>query len=407
MTAFLLIAVVAGFPLALMVDRSAKGALLAAEAFLLGVAACSALLLVIPWSRPIYIAATLTLAVIAWAMTLRVKRMPDEVSEQRSPIAALVNLLTVVLLIGYARFATAAPLWEFDYLVDWGLKAKEFFIAGGVDWRFLESAWYRGTHPDYPPLLPLAFDGVSVLRGAWSDRGLGLLNVGFAAALLLAVYRFAADELRSSVPAAFIALAMLPLAAVPWIGLAESPFIAYATVALLLLRRSPGAAAVMLGCAALTKNEGATLIIAAAIASRQRKTLWPAIVIPLPWWIMRAAHHLPTDITTGNIASRVLQHATDPAIFRALASYSLGKPLFWIGLVAGIALTYRKVDRVIVTALAIQLLFYIGAYLATPHDVSWHVQWSWERLIAHLTPALTFTVLVALLGQSRGLDKST
>jgi hypothetical protein len=405
---FLLLAWIAGIPLALMIDRTAKGALLAGEALLVGIAACSAVLLIVPWSRPLYIGVLLAVAIIAGAMTLRVRRTPDPVGIQHSALAIPFHLATIVLLAGYAKFATSAPLWEFDFLVDWGLKAKQFLIAGGVDWSFLEGAWYRGTHPDYPPLLPLAFDGASILHGAWDDRFVGLFNVAFALALLLAIYRFAAEELRSNVSAAFIAAALLPLAAVPWIGLAESPFIAYATVGLLLMRRNVAAGSVMLGCAALTKNEGATLIVAAAIAlairgrGREIARMWPAVAIPLPWWIMRAVHDLPTDITSGNVMTRVMQHATDPAILRALASYSLGKPLFWIGLAAGIALTFRRLDRFIVIAVAIQLLFYIGAYMATPHDVSWHVQWSWERLIAHLTPALTFSILVGLLGPSPG-----
>ena len=400
----LAIALVVGWPLALLIDRRAKGALLAGEALLFGIATCSLVLLVMPWVRGLYIGVMGAIAIIAGAITLRVKRSPDPLSTQHSALSTLIGVATIVLLIGYAKFATAAPLWEFDFLVDWGLKARQFFIAKHVDWSFLEAAWYRGTHPDYPPLVPLAFDGASLLRGAWSDRYLGIFNLAFAAALLLAVYRFAAEELRASLPSAFVVLAMVPLAAVPWIGLAEAPFIAYATVGLLLMRRNVAAGAVMLGCAAMTKNEGVSLIVAAAVAlvatrrGREVVRLWPAVAIALPWWIMRAVHQLPTDITSGNVVARIAQHAVDPAVYRAVASYSLGKPLFWIGLAAGVALTARYLDRFVLIAVGTQLLFYIGAYLATPHDVAWHVQWSWERLIAHLTPALTFCVLVRLLG---------
>ena len=49
-------------------------------------------------------------------------------------------------------------------------------------------------------------------------------------------------------------------------------------------------------------------------------------------------------------------------------------------------------------ALFVQFACYLGAYLATPFDVAWHVTWSWERLVAHLTPALTYAVLVQLVG---------
>lgn len=403
------LALIAGFALALLIDRRAAGALLAGEALLFGLALCGLLLVIVPWSRTMFL---LTLAIITtalYAVAVRAKRTPDERSTQHTALSTVLNVATCALLLGYALFATAAPLWEFDFLVDWGLKARAFFHAGGIDWRFLEAAWYRGTHPDYPPLLPLIFDVISVLRGSWTDRYLGLTHVAFAGAMLLIVYRLAVEELRSDLPAAFIALAMLPLAASPWIGIAEAPFAAYATASLLLIRKgsiAPGA--VMLGLAALTKNEGAALIVAVALAllmtrrMRDVPRLWPAILLPLPWWIARGMHHLATDVTSGDAFARIVQHATDATLVHAIASYSLGKPLFWIGLVAGIAVTFRRLERFVVTALAIQLVFYIGAYLATPHDVGWHVQWSWERLISHLTPAITFLVLMELLGTSVG-----
>ena len=405
---FLAIAWFAGFGMALAIDRRASGALLAGESLLFGIAGCSLPLLVIPWRRWIFVAAVMAIAIIAYAVAIRVHRDPEAVRTRRSALAIIFVVATIVLLIGYARLATAAPLWEFDFLVDWGLKARQFFIAHGVDWAVLQGAWYRGTHPDYPPLLTLAFDGVAILRGSWSDGALGLLNVAFAGALLLAVYRFAIEETESSLAASFVTLALVPLAAVPWIGLAEAPFIAYATAALLLMRtRVSAAGAVMLGLAAMTKNEGASLIVAVAVALiavrrwREVPRLWPAVAIPLPWWILRSAHHLQTDITSGNVLARIAQHASDPEVLHALVHYSLGKPLFWIALAAGVALTFRGLDRFVVTALALQLVFYLGAYLATPHDVSWHVQWSWERLVAHLTPALTFLVLVRLVVAAR------
>jgi len=51
------------------------------------------------------------------------------------------------------------------------------------------------------------------------------------------------------------------------------------------------------------------------------------------------------------------------------------------------------------------LLSYIGAYLATPFDLAWHVTWSWERLVAHLTPALTYVVLISLIEKAGMRDE--
>ena len=148
-----------------------------------------------------------------------------------------------------------------------GFKARTFFAAGGIDWHFLEHPFHYDVHPDYPPLLPLAFDVFAVMRGSWNDATLGLLSVAFAVALLLVVNRIAREETESSITAAAITAAMVPFACSPWIGLAEGPLLAYATTGMLLIRRgSMAAGAVMLGLAASTKNEGLTLIVATAIA---------------------------------------------------------------------------------------------------------------------------------------------
>src|SRR5437660_1137669 len=75
--------------------------------------------------------------------------------------------------------------------------------------------------------------------------------------------------------------------------------------------------AVLLGLAASTKNEGLTLIAAAAIAllfsGRRRDILrlWPAIVIPLPWLIARSLHKLPMDIVAGSVFDRITAHVTN------------------------------------------------------------------------------------------------
>jgi len=226
--------------------------------------------------------------------------------------------------------------------------------------------------------------------------------------LLLVIHGAALEETRSRLAAAFITAALVPFAATPWIGLAEGPFVAYATAALLLIRRGNMAVgAVLLGLAASTKNEGLTLIVAAALglvcARRLRDVirLWPAVAIPLPWLIARSLHALPTDIATGGVMARVVGHLRNPMpLVSAIASVSLGKPLFWIALAIGIVIVSRTLatrERFVMAALAVQFACYIGAYLATPFDLVWHVTWSWERLVAHLTPALTYVVLASLI----------
>jgi len=393
---FIVLALAVGLPLTLRLSAPPRENAVG-EGLLLGIAICAATLTLLPWSRWIVIAAILLIAAIAWARVVLPRPRYDV-------------LLVLALLLGYALFATLAPPPEYDYLTNWGFKAKAFFEIRGIDWQLLGRSIDRNVHPDYPLLLPLTYDFIAVLRNGWNDTHLGIVHVAFTAALLLGIHENAWEDTRSRIAALFIAIALIPFAATPWIGLAEGPFIAYATAALLLIRRGDlTLGAILLGLAASTKNEGLTLIAAAAIglfcAGRKRDVvrLWPAIVIPLPWLIARSLHHLPTDIATGGVVARVIEHALHPApLLAALSSVSLGKPLYWIALAIGIAIASRTLvtrERFILVALFVQFAFYLGAYLATPFDVAWHVTWSWERLVAHLTPALTYVVLVHLVGR--------
>jgi hypothetical protein len=387
----------------------------AGEGLLIGIAICAATLAILPWWRWIVISAILLIA----GMTF-VRRAAEPAAVQPASRRRYDAILILLLLGGYAIYATLAPPPEYDFLTNWGFKAKAFFEVRGIDWQLLGRGIDRNVHPDYPLLLPLTYDFIAVLRNGWNDAHLGIVNVAFAAALLLVIYECAADDTCSRVATAFIAIALIPFAATPWIGLAEGPFIAYGTAALLLIRRGDMTiGAILLGLAASTKNEGLTLIAAAVIgllcAGRKRDVirLWPAVLIPLPWLIARSLHRLPTDIVTAGVMERVVTHARHPAVLiGALSSVSLGKPLYWIALAIGIAIASRTLvtrERFVIIALLVQFACYLGAYLATPFDVMWHVTWSWERLVAHLTPALTYVVLVALIaprGASQPAEQS-
>jgi len=410
----LLAVVVTGAALALALDRRAAGSLVGGEALLFGFGAGAAVLMMlsllhVPWSRSACGIGMASIAVLA-ALGLRARHAPERKelrAESRWPAAVLLAIV-VVLVGGYFILATIAPVWEFDFIADWGFKARAFFVARGVDWAFLEQPLHKDIHTDYPLLLPLAFDLLSVARGAWNDQALGLVSVAFGVALLLVIYRVMLEESGSRCTAAFVAAAMVPLACSPWIGLGEGPLVAYGTAALLLIRRgsmAPGA--VMLGLAASSKNEGLTLIVAAAaglvVAKRWRDVarLWPAAAIPLPWLVLRHVHHLQTDLTEGSVVARIVEHVSNPRpLLEAFATYNVGRPWFWIALAAGVLFTLRPLlasERFVLVAVAVQFVFYIGAYLATPHDVLWHVRWSWERILTHLSPALTYVVLARLL----------
>jgi hypothetical protein len=433
----IVMATLAGLPLALLLrvessrskGRAANVCAICAEGFLFGLGFLTLLLLLlsvmhVAWSRATLLIPAAIVVMIAAILQRRGARAHVAVETQveratpLTPLQRVVSMLAYAAaaasMIGYALYATIAPLWEFDFLSDWGLKARVFFESGGVDWRFLEQAFHQNVHPDYPLLLPLSYDVVAIVRGAWDDRGIGLLNVAFALALLAAAHRAFRDSTTSPMYVALGTFAMVSLVASPWIGIGEAPLIAFGTTALLRIRegvqhasmRSITAGALFLGLAAFVKNEGLTLIAAAAIgliaagAWRMVPRLWPAAAIALPWLVLRAGHSLATDIASGSLIARIGEHLRNPApLIIALTEYPGGKPLLWLGVGLAVVATSRELarrERFALTALAVQFTCYIAAYLATPHDIEWHVKWSWERIVSHLMPMLVIVLLATL-----------
>jgi hypothetical protein len=415
--------VVLGLPAALALDRSARGLVLLGVSFLYGSGIIFFVLLgfSVAGSRWSVIGVTIGALLIWSILGIVALRRNGPRTADREPRPHWLDIATLLTVIGYALYATVAPLWEWDFWAIWGLKARVFFEFGGIDWHFLESRWNTFAHPDYPLLLPLNFDFVALLQGSWSDRWLGALFMAWGLALLCIVRGLAARE-SSTVPAAVITLTAASLAVSRYIGLAEGPLIAFGAGAVLFLRYAllhdePAAwrhGAVLLGLAANVKNEGIALMVAVAVAvlivrPRALVRLWPAVAIAAPWLILRATHDLPTDIATGSVASRILYRLPFTGEILVFLSRHLYEPWFWavllIGLVIAPATLRRREAFVLITTL-VQLVFYVGSYYATPHDARWHVVTSWPRLTDQIALPITYVVILMLANTVARVEES-
>jgi hypothetical protein len=399
---------VIGIPIALAVDRDARGPLLIGLAFLYGSGWIFLDLLIVPhWT---VVVVTIVALLPSCLVALSFKRQPGH-PETRQLRFHWLDIPTLVSIAGFGFFATGAALWEWDFWAIWGMKARVFLEHGGIDWRFLESRWNTYVHPDYPLLVPFNFDFVALLNGGWSDRWLGLLSLAWAVALLLIVRDLAARE-TGPVAAALVTLTVTGLAASRYPGLAEGPLIALGAAGVLFVRRAIlfddstawRHGALLLGLAANTKNEGLALLVSVAIAlvvvrRRDVLRLWPSALLAAPWLILRAMHVLPTDIVGNSATSRVLArlpHAGEILMFLARRLY---EPWFWIALLAGLIIVPGTIvfrERFVLIVTAIQLAFYIASYFATPHEVAWHVLTSWSRLTDQIAIPITVVVFLAL-----------
>ena len=407
---------VIGIPIALAVDRSARGPLLVGTAFLYGGGTMYFVLLTLSVAHIRWTLLSVTIAslIVFCAAALIARRRTSELGNKTKP--HLLDLVTLFTIVCYALYATLAPLWEWDFWAIWGLKARTFLEIGAIDWRFLESHWNTFAHPDYPLLVPLNYDFVALLNGGWSDRWMGLTGVAWAVALTLVARSLAARE-TTPFFAALLALLVAALGFSRYVGLAEGALIAFGGAGVLFVRAALlddddvawRHAALMLGFAANCKNEGLALLVAVTIAvvatSRARfLKLIPAYALAAPWLILRAAHTLPTDIVEGSTISRLLvrlPHAHQILMFLA---EQLNKPWFWIAILLGILLgpaAARRRERFIFLVTAIQCLFYIVVYFITPNGLRWHVLSSWPRLTAQIAVPITFAVFLMLANSLR------
>jgi len=377
----------------------------------------------IAWSRLSFgvALAIVGLGGLAWART-DAARLGSPAAPSAEPVpkaARLLDSLTAAMVLAHARYATHADVVEWDYVAMWGQKAKVFWLARGVDFGFLaaDSRWV--ANPDYPPLPPLLYDAMAIVRGRWDDRFVGLVATAFGAAALLLVR----DALRRSgfdpVTRALATLALTGAALSPWVGLAEGPVLAYLGTGWLAVRdgRRTGSTrwlvlgGLLLGGAALTKNEGGVALvaalIAAALSSRPRsipritfQVGLPTLLVALPWVVAREALGLRPLLLAGHPLQRLGERLADPKPWLdALLRYPPDHLPYWlvaIGVVLlGLTRAWRR-ERFLLVALLLQGGVYLLQNLLVPVDVVSHIQYSFHRLVAQLAlPLGALALLVA------------
>jgi hypothetical protein len=416
-----------GVPIVRAVDRAARGALLAAMSFLYGSGAVFLLMLTLStlqvrWTAGV--AGISALALFGVAAFIATRRSGPHSTGTYGRMH-VIDLVTLVSVAGYALFMTLAAPWEWDFWAIWGLKAKVFFEAGGLDWRFLENPWNAFVHPDYPMLVPLNFDFAALVSGTWDDRWIGVMSAAWGVSLLLLLRALAARE-TTPLLASLLTLALAAPSLSRYVGMAEGALVAFGAAGVLFVRqalRDEDAAswrhgALMMGLAANCKNEGVALVAAVTLAlvvvrgarggvvSRIMR-LWPAYVLIAPWIVVRAAHALPTDLAGGDAIARLIERLGHAGEILRLLAVRLYEPWAWAALLVGLLAVPAAAivrERFVFIVTSIQLVFFIGAYFATPYDVQWHVFTSWPRLTTQLAVPISFVVLLMLAQSLRSAD---
>jgi hypothetical protein len=190
------------------------------------------------------------------------------------PVAAACLVATALIVAGVVAEAELNPVHDFDGRMTWDTQARYLRAEGSVDAAVLTSERWYVTHPQYPLLLPVAQVAVLETLGADPDsHAVRFLYAACFVALLLVIY----DGARRAAGRRAAAVIALAAAAIPFFILGEGGaattfsdlplacFYGAASVLLLAPRRPAAsdalAAGLLLGGAALTKDEGLPLAL--------------------------------------------------------------------------------------------------------------------------------------------------
>ncbi|MEH3055253.1 MAG: hypothetical protein PGN13_14835 [Patulibacter minatonensis] len=398
-------------------------------------AATALLTIGVPFALPTLLAITLagTLPLID---RLR-RRRPS-----RRDIAALVRPgsrgelvgLSVAALVFALGLATQirVPLTQWDAWAIWTNKAALFANLSHLPAdTFTAPAWVG--HPDYPIGLSLWEAAHFRALGRTDTSHVAALDWGLLSAAMLAAFALAPGRSgRVSVPIIVAAaLTVLPAATIGYADVPMGLFLAVGALALSRWQQSadPGAlrlAVLLLGGAAITKNEGLMGAIALLLAAfacgpaagRRAVALgavaWAALFVA-PWRIWLALNDISGDLHLG--------HALSPAyladhrerltpIFDALTTALLSDHTLMLVPIGIVALLALDRSRAVAGFFAVAAVLYLGAlvlvYWISPYEIGWHLSTSADRTFRTLGLLALPAILVAAdVAAARRDDDST
>ncbi len=321
---------------------------------------------------------------------------------------------------------------DFDAQMIWNMRARFIFRSGDAWPQAFSARIDPDFHQDYPLLTPLN------VVGGWVTLGSENLRVPLAQALFFGlggpILLFAGLAYLNGAGAGALGGALL--AASPfWLLVsgfqtADVPLAFYFLAAALMLligarEGQPGAfflSGLAGGLSGWTKNEGLVfiLLLSAAIFLAARPTRrggWaflgglalPLVVI----LIFKLRFPTPNDVVSAQTLSSVLPRLGDAARYLVIGQYLLrelgqlaGWPpilniigllgLFWLAWRAPLPENLRAGWRAAALLTGLQFAAYLGIYLITPRDITWHLMYSLDRLLLQLFPLALLLVLLSI-----------
>jgi hypothetical protein len=340
-----------------------------------------------------------------------------------------------LLMALYAVPILTQPLQAWDARSIWFFHARMIYIAGelspatGLDHRSIAF-----SHPDYPKLIPALAAQLTTLRGYWNEylpKAALWLALGPA---FLGLFSLARQRI-----AFLFLLTVLPFSLRGWLwnGYMDGHLALYLALALLFIGRallSGDDLDFLLGLTTLAllpniKNEGYLAALASLIAwgitawlrrksgdakvwveAFRSKATWVYLglmIMPMGLWnVKKALWWLNNDLDLGSAASvtRLLTRLGDGSldtILRMAYPYLYGGILVFLFIVTVLILQRRALPSTAHVALLTAGLYLLGLlaiYLATPHDLNWHLRTSVDRTLLGVDAA-AFVAGYFMLGE--------
>ena len=412
---------------------------------LLALAACCGLLLnyvlglLLPELRWVLVAlVAIAAASVAWALALHRRTLLEMLAAGWARW-----LLAAALLLLVAGAILFESLRDWDARSVWFFAAKRLFFGGGLgagpaDWTLPA---YGFSHADYPKLLPLLAAQFADAWGLWNEY---IPKASLLVLLLPVALGLVGLPRRPRLSLLFLAgVLLLSTKEQLWNGYTDTYLCLYAALATVYLARWLASSvpldlalgSAFMGVAVNLKNEGALLALSVAaclaawlLVTRSARPIagwrrWPAgvwLALALPWigfaaWALtKSQWQLANDLELGaGSVQRVLQRLQSGQLSLvakgALLRTDAGKSAALFVTAAVLAWGLRvRIPRAAWFPAAVGALYSAGmllVYLATPHDVAWHLATSAERTM--LLPAFAFlggTFLVLEAMEETGLQ---
>jgi hypothetical protein len=326
-----------------------------------------------------------------------------------------------LLLVVFALvlIALGSPSDGWDPRSIWLFHAKRIYLEGSLYAQLDDYAPW--SHNDYPALGPLMMASAAGLAGHWNE----LLPKAAAPLLLLPALLLIAPSFHWRWSAALFALLLLRLGReMLGNGYMDALVAVYAVAAVATAmrwrargsQRNTGelvAFTLLVAVLSMLKNEGgvlAALLTGTVLIEgllRERRLDWRIIVaallalLPLLAWKLAVAQAgVGNDLAGSDMKVQLFARLGHGDGAMLIAKRLLLDTWVWLPLIA-LAMLWRSLLRApaaaaaVLAALAYALLLFL-VYMATPHDLDWHLRTSVDRVRMPVSLMLVFAVLVAL-----------